>query len=170
MEPALDADQVDQIASTEVHPSDRTRQTDRAMYRIDPHTSSKELSLDPRPDDRSNCLTDRLSRPSRHSKDDSQDRLSLDREEPEDGHAFTLLGRLVQPDEHAIDLQSVFDPLLDFHHPYFSKARILQLSEDLGHAWARLVHEDHPADHPDSPAFVQLLTAVHTSDSSKPGQ
>ncbi|KAF8105949.1 hypothetical protein N665_0151s0042 [Sinapis alba] len=146
----------------------RPYQTDRpCSVQINPRTSGMELRLEPQPDDRSNHPTDRLSLPSRHSKDDSRTRLSLGREDPEDRHAFTLLGRLVHPDEHAIDLQSVFAPLLDFHHPNFSKARILHLSEDLGHAWTRLVHEDHPADRPDQPACVLLLTAMDPIDTNE---
>ena len=35
----------------EVHSSDRTRQTDRVVYRLDPRTSGLELRPDPRPDD-----------------------------------------------------------------------------------------------------------------------
>ncbi|KAF8105370.1 hypothetical protein N665_0158s0052 [Sinapis alba] len=170
MEPAPDADPDNQITSTEVRPSDHTRQTDRAVYRIDPRTSGMELRLDPRPDDRSNRPTDRLSRPTRHSKDDSRTRLSLGREDHEDKHAFTLLGRLEHSDQRASDLQSVFDPFLDFHHPNFSKARILHLSEDLGHAWTRLIHQDHPTDRPNQPACVLLLTVMDAIDTNEPGR
>ena len=48
LESASDDDQDDQNISAEVHPSVRTRQTDGAVYRIDPRMSSKELRLDPR--------------------------------------------------------------------------------------------------------------------------
>ncbi|KAF3516805.1 hypothetical protein DY000_02060590 [Brassica cretica] len=51
MEPDQDGDQAVQISSTEVRPSDRTDQTDRAMYRIDPRTSGTELRMELRPDD-----------------------------------------------------------------------------------------------------------------------
>ena len=48
MEPAHEGDQDDQIIPTEVRSSDRTRQTDRAVYWIDPRTSGKKLRLEPR--------------------------------------------------------------------------------------------------------------------------
>uniref|UniRef100_A0A0D3CRQ0 Uncharacterized protein n=1 Tax=Brassica oleracea var. oleracea TaxID=109376 RepID=A0A0D3CRQ0_BRAOL len=59
--------------------------TDRAVYRINPRTSGKEHWLEPRPDDRTYRTRARLSRP---SKDHSRARISLGREEPEDGHTF----------------------------------------------------------------------------------
>ncbi|KAF3533027.1 hypothetical protein DY000_02040913 [Brassica cretica] len=49
------------------------------------------------------------------------------------------------------------DSLLDFYHSYFSKARIIQLSEDLGRISTLL---DQATDCPDRLAFVQLLTAA----------
>ncbi|KAL0853344.1 hypothetical protein Bca101_058496 [Brassica carinata] len=91
MKPVQHGGQDDQISSTMVHPSDRTRQTGRAVYRIDPRASRKELRLDPRSDDRSDHPTDRLLRPSRHSKDDSRARYDLGCEDAEDVHAFSLL-------------------------------------------------------------------------------
>ena len=48
LESASDDDQDDQIILAEVHPSVCTRQTDRAVYWIDPRMSGKELRLDPR--------------------------------------------------------------------------------------------------------------------------
>ncbi|KAF2535736.1 hypothetical protein F2Q68_00020718 [Brassica cretica] len=89
MEPAPHGDQDVLNNSTEVHPSNCTDQTDRAVYRIDPRTSGMELRLEPRPDNRTDHTRARLSRPSRHSKDNSRARLSLDREEPEDRHGFS---------------------------------------------------------------------------------
>ncbi|WZZ88477.1 hypothetical protein YC2023_117056 [Brassica napus] len=89
MEPAPHRDQDVLNNSTEVHPSNCTDQTDRAVYRIDPRTSGMELRLEPRPDNRADHSRARLSRPSRHSKDNSQARLSLGREEPEDRHGFS---------------------------------------------------------------------------------
>ncbi|KAF3570744.1 hypothetical protein F2Q69_00063650 [Brassica cretica] len=65
-----------------VRSSDRTGHTDRAVLRA----SRLELRLEPRPDDRT---TARLPRPTRHSKTHSRARLSLGREETEDGHAFS---------------------------------------------------------------------------------
>ncbi|KAF2548775.1 hypothetical protein F2Q70_00021914 [Brassica cretica] len=80
--------------------------------------------------------------------------------ESEEDHAFSLLGRLVHSDDRALDLASVFEPLMDFTHPNISKERILHLSEDLGHVWTRLVREEHLAVRTDRPAIVHLLTAV----------
>ena len=45
----------------EVHSFNRTRQTDRTVYRIDPRTSGLELRPDPRPDDRTDRTEARLS-------------------------------------------------------------------------------------------------------------
>uniref|UniRef100_A0A0D3CUL2 CCHC-type domain-containing protein n=1 Tax=Brassica oleracea var. oleracea TaxID=109376 RepID=A0A0D3CUL2_BRAOL len=92
MEPAQYGDQDVLKNSTEVCPPDRTRQTDRAVYRINPRTSGKELWLEPRPDDRTYRTRARLFRPSRHSKDNSRARLKLGHEEPKDGHAFSSGG------------------------------------------------------------------------------
>ncbi|WZZ81828.1 hypothetical protein YC2023_102400 [Brassica napus] len=75
--------------STEVHPSNRTDQTDRAVYRIDPRLSGMEFRLEPRSDDRTDRTRACLSRPSRQSTDNSRARLSLGREEPEDIHGFS---------------------------------------------------------------------------------
>ncbi|KAF2554079.1 hypothetical protein F2Q68_00034335 [Brassica cretica] len=59
---------------------------------------------------------------------------------------------------------------MNFDHQNFSKARILHLSEDLGHVWTRLVREEHPAVRTDRPVCVHLFTAVHTSSPDEPGQ
>ena len=45
----------------------------------------------------------------------------------------------------ADDLVSLFDPNMDLSFGYFSKARILKLSEDLGHAGKQLVRSERPA-------------------------
>ncbi|KAF3556294.1 hypothetical protein F2Q69_00013083 [Brassica cretica] len=54
--------------ATEVQSIERTGQTDRAVYRLDPHTSGLELQHNPRPDDQINRTEARLSRPVRHAK------------------------------------------------------------------------------------------------------
>ncbi|XP_048622008.1 uncharacterized protein LOC125591590 [Brassica napus] len=69
---------------TEVRSFDRTDQTDRAV----PRASRLELRLEPRPDDLTDRTTARLPRPTRHSKTHGRARISLDREETKDGHAF----------------------------------------------------------------------------------
>ena len=63
MEPGQDGAQDDQIIPTEVQAADRSRQTDRAVYRINPRASGKELRLEPRPDDRTDRTTSCLPRP-----------------------------------------------------------------------------------------------------------
>ena len=78
---------------TEVRSSDCTNQTDRAV----PRASRLELRLEPRPDDRTDRTGARLPRPTRHSKTHGRARLSLGREETEDGHAFSSGG----PSEHS---------------------------------------------------------------------
>uniref|UniRef100_A0A0D3DYB8 Uncharacterized protein n=1 Tax=Brassica oleracea var. oleracea TaxID=109376 RepID=A0A0D3DYB8_BRAOL len=70
---------------TEVRSSGRTGHTDRAVL----CTSRLKLRLEPRLDDRT---TTRLPRPTRHSKTHGRARLSLGREETEDGHAFSSGG------------------------------------------------------------------------------
>ncbi|KAF2620191.1 hypothetical protein F2Q68_00039546 [Brassica cretica] len=61
----------------DVHSSDQTRQTDRAVYRLDPRTSGLELRPGPRPDDRNHQTEARLSRPTRRAKADGQARINL---------------------------------------------------------------------------------------------
>ncbi|WZZ50547.1 hypothetical protein YC2023_050654 [Brassica napus] len=51
-----------------------------------------EFRLEPRSDDRSDRTRAHLSRPSRHSKDNSRARLSLGSEEPEDRHGLSPRG------------------------------------------------------------------------------
>ncbi|KAF3550564.1 hypothetical protein DY000_02007204 [Brassica cretica] len=96
MEPAQHGDQDILNNSTEVHPSDRTNQTNRAVYRINPRMSGMEFRLEPRTDNRNNRTRTHISRPSRHSEDNSRARLSLGREEPKDGNAFSPGGPLGQ--------------------------------------------------------------------------
>ncbi|KAJ4889368.1 Uncharacterized protein Rs2_29116 [Raphanus sativus] len=144
MEPAQHGVQDVQISSAEVHPSGRTRQTDRAAYLIDPRTPGKDLRLDPRPDDQTDQPTSLLSRPTRQSKSISQARTHFDREEPDSGHSLSLLARLVRtahPDGHVHDLIDLFDAFMAFDDPNLSKARILKLSEDLVQVKSPSVHE-----------------------------
>ena len=70
MEPVQDGAQDDQIISIEV-PA-----TDRAVYRISPRKSGKELRLELRPDDRTEA---RLPRTTRQTKTDGQARTHFDR-------------------------------------------------------------------------------------------
>uniref|UniRef100_A0A0D3E9Z5 Uncharacterized protein n=1 Tax=Brassica oleracea var. oleracea TaxID=109376 RepID=A0A0D3E9Z5_BRAOL len=73
---------------TEVRSSVRTDQTDRAV----PRASRLELWLEPRPDDQTDRTRARLPQPTRHPKTHGRARLSLGREETEDGHAFSSGG------------------------------------------------------------------------------
>ncbi|XP_033138920.1 uncharacterized protein LOC117129770 isoform X2 [Brassica rapa] len=68
MEPNQPGDQNVLNISTEVHVFHRTGQTDRAVYWTVPHTSGKELWLEPWPDDRSDHTGACLSRPTSHLK------------------------------------------------------------------------------------------------------
>ncbi|KAF2561460.1 hypothetical protein F2Q70_00016581 [Brassica cretica] len=91
-----------------------------------------ELRPDPRPDIRTDRSSTRSSQPSRQAKANSRARLDLDLEVSQNDRDFSLL-------------------------VHFSKALIIHLFEDLGRISTLL---DHPADCPDCPAFVQLLTAT----------
>ncbi|KAF2559643.1 hypothetical protein F2Q68_00015069 [Brassica cretica] len=102
-----------------------------------------ELRLDPRPDDQTDRPGARLLRPTRHSKTNGQARINCKRAESDLVRNFSVLNHL---------------------------ARILHRSEDLGRAWSSLVHGTYPAHHTDTPTYVLLLTAVHTSGYIEPGQ
>ncbi|KAG2269853.1 hypothetical protein Bca52824_064408 [Brassica carinata] len=91
MEPGPDGVQDDQIIPTEVQADDRSRQTDRAMYRIDPRAVGKELRLEPRPDDRTDRTGARLPRPTRQAKTEGRARTHLGRVETETDHSLSLL-------------------------------------------------------------------------------
>ena len=78
MEPDQDGDQDDQIIPTEVQAADRPRQTDRAVYPIDPRAAGEELRLEPCPDDRTHRTGARLPRPTRQAKTDGRARTHFD--------------------------------------------------------------------------------------------
>ncbi|KAF3533032.1 hypothetical protein DY000_02040914 [Brassica cretica] len=87
-------------------------------------------------------------------------RLDLDREVSQNDRDFSLLVRLARTEcskDRADGLTLMSDSLLDFYHSDFSKAQIIQLSEDLGHISTLL---DQATDCPARPTFVQLLTAA----------
>lgn len=73
---------------TEVRDLDRTGQTDRAVYRIDPRASGRELRLDPRPDDRSDRTEVRLLRPTRQVKKNDRARIQSERTDSESDRSF----------------------------------------------------------------------------------
>ena len=131
----------------EVHSSDQTIQTDRAVYRIDPRTFGLEVWPDPRPDDRTDRTEARLSQPIQHCKTDSRARFNLGREESEDVHIFSLMAFLVRPaclEGCPKGLASVSDPMMEFYLSYFTKAWIIELCKDLFHNSTQLGSADRP--------------------------
>ncbi|KAF3585632.1 hypothetical protein F2Q69_00028893 [Brassica cretica] len=151
MKPDQDGDQDDQIIPTEVQAADRPRQTDRAVYRIDPPAAGEELRLEPRPDDRTHRTGARLPRPTRPAKTDGRARTHFDRVETETDHCLSLLVRLIRaecPDERTDGSAGQYDQFLNFDDQNFSKARILQLSKDLGRTGTKMMHGPYPADYP----------------------
>ncbi|WZZ71267.1 hypothetical protein YC2023_082637 [Brassica napus] len=166
--------------STEVHVFHRAGQTDRAVYWTVPHTSGKELWLEPWSDGRSDRTGAYLSRPTSQAKADGQPRINLGRANSDSDHSFSLLARLARTacaGDCADDLASLFDPIMDFSFGYFSKARILKLSEDVGHVRTQLVLSERPAafaERPtalaDCPAHVLILSALDTASSDESRQ
>ncbi|KAF2533223.1 hypothetical protein F2Q70_00031437 [Brassica cretica] len=162
LESASDDDQDDQIISAEVHPSVRTRQTDCAVYRIDPRMSGKELRLDPRPAVRTDRTESRPSRPIRQARTDDRARINFERTDSDSDRSFSFLfrlGRTACTDERTDGLTDYFDPIFEFDHQEFSKATILKLSDDLGHIWSSSVREKLHSGRTDRPAHVLVLTA-----------
>ncbi|KAG5393333.1 hypothetical protein IGI04_023296 [Brassica rapa subsp. trilocularis] len=90
MEPNQPGDQNVLNISTEVHVFHPTGQTDRAVYWTVPHTSGKELWLEPWPDDRSDHTGACLSRPTSHLKTYGRARIHFGRA----GRGDTYLGEL----------------------------------------------------------------------------
>uniref|UniRef100_M4DNW1 Uncharacterized protein n=1 Tax=Brassica campestris TaxID=3711 RepID=M4DNW1_BRACM len=90
MEPNQPGDQNVLNISTEVHVFHRTGQTDRAVYWTVPHTSGKELWLEPWPDDRSDHTGACLSRPTSHLKTYGRARIHFGRA----GRGDTYFGEL----------------------------------------------------------------------------
>ncbi|KAF3570894.1 hypothetical protein F2Q69_00059437 [Brassica cretica] len=104
---------------------------------------------------------------------DGQARINLGRANSDSDHSFSLLAGLARTactGDCADDLASLFDPIMDFSFGYFSKARILKLTEDLGHAGAQLVQSERPAALADRPAHVLILSALDTTSSDESGQ
>ncbi|KAF3601961.1 hypothetical protein F2Q69_00036326 [Brassica cretica] len=157
----------------EVHSSDQTRQTDQAVYRLNPRTSGLELRPGPRPDDRTDRTEARLSRPTRRAKADGQARINLGRANSDSDHSYSLLAHLARTactGDCTDDLSSLFDPFMDFPFGYFSKARILKLSKDLGYVGTQLVRSERPVALADCPAHVLILSALNTANSDASGQ
>ncbi|WZZ03291.1 hypothetical protein YC2023_089212 [Brassica napus] len=90
MEPNQTGDQNVLNISTEVNVFHRNGQTDRAVYWTVPHTSGKELWLEPWPDDRSDHTGACLSRPTSHLKTYDRARIHFGRA----GRGDTYLGEL----------------------------------------------------------------------------
>jgi len=143
------------------------------VYRIDPRKSGKELRLEPHPDDRTDRTEAHLPRTTRQAKTDGQARPHFDREEPETDHSLSLLVCLIRaecPDERTDGSAGQYDQFLIFDDQNFSKARILQLSKDLGRAGTKLAHKPYPTDCPDRAAAVLLLTVKEPLGSDEPGR
>ena len=173
MEPGSDGVQDDQIIPTEVQADDRSRQTNRAMYRIDLRAAEKELRLEPRPDDQTDCTRDRLPRPTHQAKTDGRARTHLGLGETETDHSLSLLVRLIRaecPDKRTDGSAGQYDQFLNFDDQNFSKARILQLSKDLGRTGTKMMHGPYPADYPEGASPVLLLTAKESLGSDEPGR
>ncbi|KAF2542070.1 hypothetical protein F2Q68_00030840 [Brassica cretica] len=149
------------------------KQTNRAVYRLDPRTSGLELRPDPRPDAQTDRTEARLFRPTRQAKTDGQARTNLARANSDSDHGFSLLARLARTactDDHADDLSTLFDPIMDFSFRYFPKARILKLSEDLGFVGTQLVRSERPVAVDDRPAYMLILTALDLAGSDASGR
>ncbi|KAF3558316.1 hypothetical protein F2Q69_00013066 [Brassica cretica] len=143
------------------------KQTNRAVYRLDPRTSGLELRPDPRPDARTDRTEACLSRPTRQAKTDGQVRTNLAGANSDSDHGFSLLARLARTactDDRADDLSTLFNPIKEFSFGYFSKATILKLSEDLGFVGTQLVRSERPAALADRPAYVLILTALDLAE------
>ncbi|KAL0791532.1 hypothetical protein Bca101_007778 [Brassica carinata] len=108
-------DQTDQNAPdvpVEVHPSDQIRQTNRAVYLLDPLTSGMKLRPSPRPEDQSDRTSTRLSQPSRQAKANSRARLDVDHARLDFDHP--RLARILKLSE---DLGFVGTQLVRSEHP-----------------------------------------------------
>uniref|UniRef100_M4F5P2 Uncharacterized protein n=1 Tax=Brassica campestris TaxID=3711 RepID=M4F5P2_BRACM len=172
MEPGQDGVPDDQVILTEVQTDDCSRQTDRAVYQIDPRAAGKDLRLEPCPDDQTDRTGARLPRPIRQAKTDGRARTHFGRVETETDHSLSLLVRLIRaecPDERTDGSAGQYDQFLNFDDQNFSKARILQLSKDLGRAGTRMMHEPDPADCPERAPSVLLLPAKEPLGSDEPG-
>ena len=93
------------------------------MYRLDPLTSRKELTPDPRPDIRTERAGTRSSQPSRQAKANSRARVDLDREISQNDRDFSLLvclARTMCPKDQTDGLSLMSDILLDFYHSVHS--------------------------------------------------
>ncbi|KAF2553171.1 hypothetical protein F2Q68_00034028 [Brassica cretica] len=115
----------------------------------------------------------RLSRPTRQAKADGQARIHLGRASSDSDHGFSLLARLARTactDDRADDLSTLFDPIMDFSFGYFSKARILKLSEELGFIGTQLIRSERPAALADRPAYVLIPTSLDTAGSDASGR
>ncbi|KAF2590414.1 hypothetical protein F2Q70_00040802 [Brassica cretica] len=100
-------------------------------------------------------------------------RLDLDHEISQNDRDFSLLARLphtARTGDRTDGLIDPFDQFMHFDQPNLTKARILHLSEDIGHTWSSMVHDLDMVVHTDSPTSVVLLTAVHASGYNESGQ
>ncbi|KAF3586443.1 hypothetical protein F2Q69_00029958 [Brassica cretica] len=81
-------------------------------------------------------------------------RLDLDHEVSQNDRDFSLLARLphtARTGDRTDGLIDPFDQFMHFDQPNLTKARILHLSEDIGHTWFSMVHDLDMVVHADSP-------------------
>uniref|UniRef100_A0A0D3DL02 Helitron helicase-like domain-containing protein n=1 Tax=Brassica oleracea var. oleracea TaxID=109376 RepID=A0A0D3DL02_BRAOL len=100
-------------------------------------------------------------------------RLDLDHEVSQNDRDFSFLARLphtARTGDRTDGLIDPFDQFMHFDQPNLTKARILHQSEDIGHTWFSMVHDQNMVVHTDSPTSVVLLTAVHASGYNESGQ
>ena len=140
MEPAQHGVQDVLNISTEVHVFHRTRlDLDHARLEMDHARLEKDHA--------------------RLEKDHA--RLDLDNEVSQNDRDFSLLARLphtARTGDRTDGLIDPFDQFMHFDQPNLTKARILHLSEDIGHTWSSMVHDLDMVVHTDSPTTVVLLT------------
>ncbi|KAF2535392.1 hypothetical protein F2Q68_00020810 [Brassica cretica] len=90
-----------------------------------------------------------------------------------DPFSYSLLARLPRTTctgDCTDDLSSLVDQIMDFSFGYFSKARILKLSKDLGYVETQLVRSERPATLADSPVHVLIISPMDSASSDASGQ
>ncbi|KAF2533607.1 hypothetical protein F2Q70_00030502 [Brassica cretica] len=158
---------LDMNNATDVQSIDRTGQTDRAVYRLDPHPSGLELQHNPRLDDQINCTEARLSHPVSHANFIGQAKTEVGRVESESDRGLSLLSCLGRANDHSDELIRHFDQFMNFEQPNISKARLLRLSDDIASICPGTVHENHPSEHEDRYLRVNSLSLSRTCVSNQ---
>ncbi|KAL0677806.1 hypothetical protein Bca4012_005787 [Brassica carinata] len=158
--------------STEVHVFHRTR-LDLDHARLEKYHARLHLDHEVSQNDRDFSLLARLPHTARTGDRTDHARLDLDHEVSQNDRDFSLLARLphtARTGDRTDGLIDPFDQFMHFDQPNLNKARILHLSEDIGHTWSSMVYDLDMVVHTDSPTSVVLLTAVHASGYNESGQ